>query len=148
MSETQVKQQAVELVAMIGRLMRNLFSLESGDLANELSVAHIRACNALYDAPKPITELARELGITTSAATQLADRLQRSGLVERVVSQQDRRVKLLHLTESGRQTIGARRARRVDRMVLALDRLSEEQREAVLAAMRVLSEAGVAVNKP
>ncbi len=136
------------MVLLISRLMRNLYSLESGDIAYELSVAHMRACNALYEAPKPITELAKELGITTSAATQLADRLQRSGLVERVVSQQDRRVKLLHLTESGIQHIGARRTRRVDRMVLALDRLSEEQREAVLAAMRVLSEAGVAVNKP
>ncbi|MHB1462245.1 MAG: MarR family winged helix-turn-helix transcriptional regulator [Armatimonadota bacterium] len=148
MTKPQVQEQAGELMAMIGRLMRNLFSLETGDLANELSVAHIRACNTLYDAPKPITEIARELGITTSAATQLADRLQRSGLVERVVSLQDRRVKLLHLTESGKQLIGGRRTRRVNRMALALDRLSEEQREAVLAAMRVLSDAGVAVNKP
>ena len=146
MSETAVKQQAGELVAMIGRLMRNLFSLESADLANELSVAHIRACNTLLDTPKPITELAKELGITASAATQLADRLQRSGLVERVVSQHDRRVKLLHLTESGKQYISARRARRVDRMALALERLSNEQRDEVLAAMRTLSEAGVAVN--
>ena len=136
------------MVSLISRLIRNLYNLESGDIANELSVAHLRACNALYESPKPISELATELGITNSAATQLADRLQRSGLVERVVSQQDRRVKLLHLTESGIQRIGARRNRRVDRMVLALDKLSEEQREAALTAMRILSEAGVAVNNP
>lgn len=145
MTDQSTQLQASELVGMISRLMRSLFTLETGDLAIELSVAHIRACNALMEMPRSITELAKELGTSTSAATQLADRLQKAGLIDRVVDPNDRRVKKLLLTDQGKQLIGARRARRVERMVKALDRLSDEQRESVLEAMRVLSEAGRAV---
>lgn len=145
MSDSSVLQQAGELVSMISKLMRSLYTLETGDLANELSVAHLRACNALMESPRSITELARELGTSTSATTQLADRLHKAGIVERVVAPDDRRVKLLHLTSHGKQLIGARRARRVERMEKALDRLSVEQRGSVLEALTLLTEAGNAV---
>ena len=53
---------------------------------------------------KPIGSLAREWGCDPSTATWLVDRLERSGLAERIASPGDRRVKLVRATEKGTAT--------------------------------------------
>jgi DNA-binding MarR family transcriptional regulator len=50
---------------------------------------------------KPIGALAREWGCDPSTATWLVDRLERSGLADRIASSSDRRVKLVRATEKG-----------------------------------------------
>ena len=53
---------------------------------------------------KPIGTLAREWGCDPSTATWLVDRLERSGLADRIPSPSDRRVKLVRATEKGAAT--------------------------------------------
>ena len=50
---------------------------------------------------RPIGMLAREWGCDPSTATWLVNRLERSGLAERLASPGDRRVKLVRLTAKG-----------------------------------------------
>jgi DNA-binding MarR family transcriptional regulator len=50
---------------------------------------------------KPIGALAREWGCDPSTATWLVDRLERSGLADRIPSPNDRRVKLVRATKKG-----------------------------------------------
>jgi len=63
------------------------------------------------DEPKPMSELATQMFCDNSNITGIADRLEARGLVERVPSPRDRRVKTLALTKEGvrvRNEVGAR----------------------------------------
>lgn len=63
-----------------------------------------------------IKELAAALGITSSAATQLADGLVKKGLLNRQPSAEDRRALHLSLPEESRKRIGAMMEQRLERM--------------------------------
>ncbi len=52
-----------------------------------------------------VTELARSMAVHQSTASNLVDRLQRAGLVQRARSEEDQRVVHLTLTASGRRVI-------------------------------------------
>jgi DNA-binding MarR family transcriptional regulator len=52
------------------------------------------------------SELARDLGLTSSALTALVDRLERQGVAERVRHPRDRRRTIVSLTERGRSMVG------------------------------------------
>jgi DNA-binding MarR family transcriptional regulator len=51
------------------------------------------------------SELARDLGLTSSALTALVDRLERQGVAERVRHPRDRRRTIVSLTERGRSMV-------------------------------------------
>jgi len=57
----------------------------------------------LLDEPKPMGELARHMHCDNSNITGIVDRLSERGLVERRAAEGDRRVKLIALTDSGRE---------------------------------------------
>lgn len=85
-------------------------------------------------APMPQKDLARSLALDDSSIVRLLDTLQREGLVDRREGQ-DRRVKVLHLTPSGKTTVASVEAvsQAVRKRVLA--GLSDED---IGAAQRVL----------
>lgn len=64
--------------------------------------------------PLSITELAGRMGVTQQAASKAVAQMQRRGLLERRVSPDDARTRLLHLTAAGRATIEAGRRYRAD----------------------------------
>ena len=47
--------------------------------AAELPLAQLRVCGVLCDGPRPMSAVSRELGVSLSAMTQIADRLERAG---------------------------------------------------------------------
>src|SRR3954469_10605049 len=68
------------------------------DLAKQQAIALV---HLEPDQPKPMSELATTMFCDASNITGLADRLEARGLVERVPSPHDRRVKTLALTAEG-----------------------------------------------
>ena len=88
-----------------------------------------------------MTALSRELGITLSAVTQIADRLEHAGLVSRAFSEDDRRVRLLQLTDAGQQRMQTRHARRLERARAIVEALAPDEREAALTALAQWAEA-------
>ncbi|WP_320671757.1 MarR family winged helix-turn-helix transcriptional regulator [Patulibacter defluvii] len=58
---------------------------------------------ALHDQPLPLVRLAELLAVSKQAAQQTVDDMQRAGLVERHADPDDRRRKLLALTDDGRR---------------------------------------------
>ena len=68
------------------------------DLAPQQAIA----LRILGGGPRPMGELARYLMCDSSNVTGITDRLEERGLVRRTLSDQDRRVKLLVLTDEGR----------------------------------------------
>lgn len=94
-----------------------------------------------------MSALSQELGISFSATTQIADRLERAGLVERVAKEGDRRVKNLRLTASGAAMMESRRKTRVRRVEEVLEQLPPEMRQTVLQALNQLLQAAEATRR-
>ena len=142
MDESVLLDQSSAVASTLSGLIRTFFSIGEGDPVTELPVAQIRVCGMLRDGPHTMSALSKELGISLSAVTQIADRLERSGMVERVCEADDRRVKSLRLTPSGRDTMRRRAEKRTGRVLEALRTLTREEREAVLAGLSTLLDAG------
>lgn len=91
-----------------------------------------------------MSAVSEELGISMSAMTQIADRMERSGLVQRAAGVEDRRVKHLQLTERGREMMRTRRALRVSRAAEVLAALAPAERDEILGAFHKLLAAAEA----
>ena len=88
-----------------------------------------------------MSALSRALGVSLSALTQIADRLERARLVKRVAEENDRRVRCLQLTPRGETMMRKRRKERVLRAFAVLQRLSPPQRELVRTSLEILVNA-------
>lgn len=141
MTDKLLNEQAGELAYTLRKLMTTITALHTDDPAIELPIAQIRVCNILREKPHPMSALSRELGISLSATTQIADRLERAGMVERVSEADDRRVKSLQLTSRGSELIRQRNERRTRRAVQVLEHLSPDVRDTVLCSLRTLLDA-------
>jgi DNA-binding MarR family transcriptional regulator len=148
MEQETLQRQAALLEQLLPQLMRHLFALDPEHPAMELPLAQLRVCTILQSGPRSISALGEELDTSVSAVTQIADRLERAGFVERVAEPDDRRMKKLQLTPHGAEVMRSRREARVRRAQQALATLSPESREAALHAVRVLLDAGRASAPP
>lgn len=88
--------------------------------------------------PKNMSTVAKSLSVTVGTLTIAINNLVKKGYVERVRSQEDRRVVLISLTEKGRQAYHHHKAFH-DKMVLAvLKDLSAQETEVLTAALQKL----------
>jgi len=133
------KDQAEVLVAALRAIVREMFIVD--DAASDLPLRQLRLCVLLTDGPQSMSALSRELGVSLSAITQIADRLVAAGLAERVAEQEDRRVRCLELTAQGRQIMHRRQRIKIHRAQAALRRLSSAERRKLLAAVATLQNA-------
>jgi DNA-binding MarR family transcriptional regulator len=145
MGDRELEQQGERLAAAISRILRSLNKLESEEIETALTIPQARVCGLLREGPQAMTAVSRELGISLSAVTQIADRLQREGLVSRTCGEDDRRVRLLQLTEQGLQRVQRRHARRLQRALIILETMPADQREVSLKALEALAAAVPAV---
>jgi DNA-binding MarR family transcriptional regulator len=112
----------------------------------ELPVAQLRVMTVLdgmRDCRKPtMGELAEQLRVALSTATQLVERIEKRGLVLRSHSDpDDRRVVRLGLTEEGLRLMEERRRLRRARLASALNRLTPHQREQIEEILAPLAAA-------
>ena len=89
--------------------------------------------------PLPMGRLAQTLACHASNVTGLVDRLEARGLVERRLSAEDRRVKVLALTVQGSR-VRAQMLRRMTSGARPLSRLSLRQQRALVEILEVLVE--------
>jgi len=145
MSQQDLLEIAEAVAGLIPRLARGLSSSEK-DPADDLPLAQLRLCGILSEGPRPMSALSRALGVSLSALTQIADRLERARLVKRVAEESDRRVRCLQLTSRGEKMMHKRRETRVLRTLEVLEHVTAQQREAVRASLEVLVDACSAVH--
>lgn len=137
MDQTVKLEQAKAIAGLLPAIMRQLFTLED-DLAAELPLGQLRVCAILRDGPHPMSVLSRELGVSLSAMTQIADRLERAKLVSRVAEGGDRRIRCLQLTPKGEKMMNRREDSRVRRVLAVLNNLSSDARKEIVAALDTL----------
>lgn len=92
--------------------------------------------------PATVTEAAAHFNRSQSATSELVDRLEVRGLVERMCDERDRRRHLVWLTPDGLQALRiARQVLDTTRLIHVLERLSPNARAGLVAGLEALVEA-------
>ena len=89
------------------------------------------------EGPCRLTALATATGIAQPAMTQLVGRMDREGLVVRLIDPEDGRATLVAITDAGRALRSEQRQSVRERMAELLDRLSADDQATLALAMRV-----------
>jgi DNA-binding MarR family transcriptional regulator len=112
-------------------------------LAERLGLPYndVRALNVLTESEDPLgpVELGNRLGIRSASATELVDRLERTGHVRRVRHPRDRRRVILELTGSGWQAVMAELGPLLARFDRVADDLGPEGGAAVVTYLRAIA---------
>src|SRR4029079_7949531 len=124
--------------AALRTVVRNLLSID--DSMMDLPLRQLKVCLTLYRQSRSMSEISRELKLSPSAVTQVSDRLERRGLIERVFQDEDRRVRKLRLTRKGPQLVSSREQKQLRRITAALDTLSPNELEQVMTGLETLAQ--------
>jgi DNA-binding MarR family transcriptional regulator len=131
----ETRDNAALLEELLPRLMRTLYKAQESDPIQNLPVAQVRVLRVLFNGPKNHSAVSEELGISVSAVTQVANRLESIGLIERIESAIDRRVKHLKLTQYGLTCMKERQDYRIMRTMNALESMPIERQHRLIDAL-------------
>src|SRR3954465_10779458 len=106
--------------------------LSVDDSTMDLPLRQLKVCLSLYGQSRSMSDIGRELSLSPSAVTQISDRLERRGLIERVFHDDDRRVRKLRLTRKGQQLIRRHEQKQLSKVATSLETLSHEEVRQVL----------------
>ena len=114
-------------------------SVRASEDVGGVSPVQLRALTALRQKGEAnLAQLAEDIGITVSTASRLVDRLVGADWVHRGPSASNRREISLTLTDEGKRLLRRYDRRRVALLKEALERVPEERRDAVVAALAEL----------
>ena len=95
-----------------------------------------------------VTDLGDNLGVTSSAASQLLERLVHQGLILRSEDPSDRRVKQIVLTDKGRQVLEASIRARQGWLSDLAEVLSDSEKETMITALNILIDKASQLTQP
>lgn len=95
-----------------------------------------------------MSDISRELGLSPSAMTQVSDRLERRGLIERIFQDEDRRVRKLRLTRKGQQLVRSREQKQLRRIAAALNTLTENELDQTMTGLEILAQSCTPTETP
>ena len=112
----------------------------------DLTMSQISALSTLQrHGPLRVGELARREQISKSSVTRLVARLEATGYLERKVDPEDGRSFVVAITSHGHDLLASARQRANEFLALQVNRLAEDDRRALLAALPALERlAGLA----
>jgi DNA-binding MarR family transcriptional regulator len=132
---------AADLYALIVHLNKNCTSdLFEAFGALELSLTQMKLLHFLDDAEHymSLKQAAEMVHVSLPAASRMVDDLVRRGFVQRAEDAEDRRMKRISLTDSGRTVIGRLNAARLSGLERFTQTLSEQERQALAGALSQL----------
>jgi DNA-binding MarR family transcriptional regulator len=134
---------AERLDLLLHRFLAGFFSIPARQPASgPLTFAQMRVLwtldgNGRYATPG---DVARQLGVTSSTATGLVERLADGGYIRRSHSKEDRRQVLLELLPKGRRMMAGFRKLRQSRLRKLLERLRRDDVRKLSGALAVLND--------
>jgi len=90
----------------------------------------------LHKGPTPVNRIGAMVRLTSGSITTAVDRLERRGLVERRDDPEDRRSRIVHLTDAGRRLIAAAFADHAQAMEHATEALTAAERGQAIDLLR------------
>ena len=127
---------AAEAWALIARMFFEHGRPKMMNAGHELELSSLQAIVMRFlDEPRPMGELATMMRCDNSNMTGIVDRLEERGLVERTAAERDRRVKLIALTDRGRELRGQLQQRMAEppEPIVSLSRKDQESLRDILA---------------
>jgi DNA-binding MarR family transcriptional regulator len=135
-----------ECIARLRRALRR--GARVADPANPLAVAQLELLSALAEHPSTRPgQLARLLHMRPNTVTTIVNALAAQGLIDRAISEGDRRAVELTVTDAGRQAVHAWQVTNAAVLHLALSALPAWQRRALTAAVPALDALAKAVDQ-
>lgn len=108
-------------------------------LRDSLSLVHLQVLAVLEaDGPLAMSKLAEALDVSVASATGIIDRMEQRGLVERRREPDDRRVVLVHRTDSGDSIFRDLATDRRKHLADLLDRMTDVELEGLLIGLRAM----------
>ena len=96
----------------------------------------------LHKGPLPVNALRQKVLLSSGSTTTAVDRLERSGLVKRSGTPEDRRSRIVHLTGKGSHLISKLFQEHAKDMELAFSCLAEAERDTLANLLRKLGHEG------
>jgi DNA-binding MarR family transcriptional regulator len=122
--------------ALVARLYHSARSVESRTGLTNAQLAILR--NVARNGPLTINETAQLMRAGQSGVSSVLSRLERAKLVERTVSETDRRRVLVHATATGRRMLRRSPLPPTEELLSALDQLTPAQAEAIARGLTAL----------
>jgi DNA-binding MarR family transcriptional regulator len=142
---TRSRAVSVDYVRMLEEATRGLLALNVSALERmekRIGLAPLRGLQSLDRlGPSLVTELGDDLGLLSSTASRLSDRLAEAGYITRRVSPANRRATLLELTDAGRAVLDELVALRLHDFGEVAKQMSESDRSALLRGARAFTDA-------
>lgn len=135
----------VALNEILVKLFRNIGTIEENTLKKgkykNVTVNDMHVIEAIgMGAPKNMTAVAKTLAVTTGTLTISVNSLVKKGLVERVRSEEDRRVVLVSLSESGKAAYEYHQKFHREMVKAVIKNLNEEEKDVLTKALYNLSD--------
>ncbi|WP_082072121.1 MarR family winged helix-turn-helix transcriptional regulator [Pseudarthrobacter chlorophenolicus] len=121
-------------------LRHSVYLVRRLDADGDLSAAQLSTLKMLLDDGVRVGEIARNLGVRVPSATEQIIKLERAGLARREPDPADSRAVCVILTAEGRAAVESANQRRNAVMAELLGELTEQDREALAAALPVIDK--------
>jgi DNA-binding MarR family transcriptional regulator len=135
-SRPKASMEAEEYSVRLERATRGLLALNVSVLEHmetSVGLASLRALQSLdRRGPSMVGELGDDLGLVTSTASRLSDRLAEAGLITRRPAPSNRRSTLLELTDAGRAVLDELVALRIHTFGEVADQMTNQDRAALI----------------
>lgn len=137
----EIKQTLNEILV---KLFRNINNIEEQAIRTEeykdVTTNDMHVIEAIgIDCPKNMTAVAKALGVTTGTLTISVNSLVKKGFVERVRSEEDRRVVLVSLSEKGKNAFKHHQKFHEEMIDAVLQRLTEDEKVVLEKALSNLN---------
>jgi len=107
----------------------------------DLSMSQVNTLFRLYHhGPSAMKDFATHLGITKAAVSQMINQLTEAGLITRTTDANDRRVKLITLTEKGTQTVEVSKQARHAWINELVALFTPQEKEEILPILQLLNQ--------
>jgi MarR family transcriptional regulator, organic hydroperoxide resistance regulator len=128
-----------QLYPVIMRVMGRIRSVVHEGM--DLTYNQYKMLLTIYDKGNcPLNQLARELQIAMSSASEMVDRLVNLGIVYRTVDEENRRQVVIYTTDKGEELIRELRRGIVENYRVMLERLSLRDQERLVQSFETLAE--------
>lgn len=126
---------------LLVELFHKILTIEEKALKNgefsDLSMASMHVVDAIgVESPRPMANIASDIGITAGTLSIAVDQLVKKGYVERQRSEEDRRIVYLSLTEKGTRAYDAHSRFHNEMIKKVLGNLEDQEEEVLIRALK------------
>lgn len=111
--------------------------LHSGEFSVIKFIAHY---HKRFDTAPTLVKISQVIGISGATATTLSDRLIKKGLIKKETSLEDKRTKLLSLTEKGEEYLLSNKLRKKEMLLSLISSIGEEDTKELARILRKINK--------